>query len=154
MYHFKLTVSNSKDIADKSPALPKSLHKKYVGPVKRLILSGLEHAQAETPTLSLVFQGLANLASFEGWSATQQANLASDLLDMISEIPKDSQHAALNAVSRLLSIPTEGLEVYDLLIKVHAMLGGRSTKLEPDLKALVSSIYGHLGTVERNVSGR
>ncbi len=96
---------------------------------------------------------MANLARFEGWSAAQQANLASDLLDMISEIPKDSQHAALNAVSRLLSIPTEGLEVYDLLIKVHAMLGGRSAKLEPDIKALVSSIYGYLGTVERNVSG-
>lgn len=134
------------------PALPKSLHKKYVGPVKQLILSGLEHSQEGTATLSLVFQGLANLAKFEGWGATQQSNLASDLLDMTQEIPKDSQHAALNAISRLLSIPTEGLEVYDLLIKVHATFGGRGVKLDPDLKALVSAIYGHLGTVERNVS--
>lgn len=133
------------------PALPPSLHKKYVGPVKDLILSGLQRPN-EGQTLSLIFQGLANLAKFEGWSAVQQSELAMDLLEMTSEVPKDSQHAALNAISRLLSVPTEGLDVYDLLISVHATFGGRGSKLDADLKALVSAIYGHLGTVERNVS--
>lgn len=132
------------------------MHKKYVGPVKQLILSGLNPSSDSNATLSLVFQGLANLAKFEGWGATQQSNLAMDLLEMTQEIPKDSQHAALNAISRLLSVPTEGLDVYDLLIRVHATFGGgdrSGKKMDVDLKSLVSGIYGHLGTVERNVSG-
>jgi hypothetical protein len=133
------------------PALPVSLHKKYVGPVKDRILSGLQRPN-EGHTLSLIFQGLANLAKFEGWGSVQQSELAMDLLAMTQEIPKDSQHAALNAISRLLSVPQEGLDVYELLISVHATFGGRVTKLDSDLKALVSGIYGHLGTVERNVS--
>ena len=70
---------------------------------------------------------------------------------MSQEIPKDSQHAALHAIARLLSVPKDGLDVYNLLITVHATFGGRHAELEPDLKALVSGIYGHLGTVERNV---
>jgi hypothetical protein len=143
--------------ADTRPALPQSLHKKYVGPVKQLILSGLHPTADSNATLSLVFQGLANLAKFEGWGATQQSSLAMDLLEMTQEIPKDSQHAALNAISRLLSVPTEGLDVYDLLIRVHATFGGGDRggrKLDVDLKSLVSGIYGHLGTVERNVSAR
>jgi hypothetical protein len=74
-----------------------------------------------------------------------------DLLEMTQEIPRDSQHAALNAISRLLSVPQEGLDVYELLITVHATFGGKGGKLVADLKALVSGIYGHLGTVERNV---
>lgn len=138
--------------ADPSPALPPSLHRKYVGPVKKLILSGLQHP--EGTTLALIFQGLANLAKFEGWGSAQQSQLAVDLLEMSQEIPKDSQHAALNAISRLLSVPTEGLDVYELLITVHATFGGRNANLDTDLKALVSGIYGHLGTVERNVSIR
>ena len=74
------------------------------------------------------------------------------LFEMIQEIPKDSQHAALNAISKLLSVPTEGLDSYDLLVNVQANFGGRMSKMDMDLKALISGIYGHLGTVERNVS--
>ena len=133
------------------PALPSSLRKKYVGPVKQLILSGLQRPN-EGHTLSLIFQGLANLANVEGWASEQQFQLAVDLLELTQEIPKDSQYAALNAIARLLSVPKEGMDVYDLLITVHAIFGGRNTNMDPDLKALVSGIYGHLGTVERNVS--
>ncbi len=133
------------------PALPPCLHKKYVGPIKELILAGLQRPN-EGHTLSLIFQGLANLAKFESWGSAQQSELAIDLLEMSQEIPKDSQHAALNAIARLISVPQEGLDVYDLLITVHATFGGRNKKLDADLKALVSGIYGHLGTVERNVS--
>ena len=118
--------------------------------MKELILSGLERP-GEGHTLSLIFQGLANLAEFESWSSAQQSEIAVLLLEMSQEIPKDSQHAALNAIARLLSVPKEGLDVYDMLITVHATFGGRDTKLDADLKALVSGIYGHLGTVERNV---
>ena len=132
------------------PALPPSLHQKYVGPVKELILSGLQRS-SEGHTLSLIFQGLANLAHSEGWGSAQQSEIAIDLLEMSQEIPKDSQRAALHAIARLLSVPKEGLDVYNLLITVHATLGGRPSELEPDMKALVSGIYGHLGTVERNV---
>jgi hypothetical protein len=119
--------------------------------VKELILSGLQRPN-EGHTLSLIFQGLANLAKFGEWDTAQQSQLAMDLLEMSQEIPKDSQHAALNAISRLLSIPREGLDVYDLLIAVQTTFGNRSVKLDTDLKALVAGIYGHLGTVERNVS--
>ncbi|KAK4687661.1 hypothetical protein P7C73_g2454, partial [Tremellales sp. Uapishka_1] len=136
-------------ISNLLPALPLSLHRKYVGPVKELILSGLQRPK-EGHTLSLIFQGLANLAKFEGWGSVQQSELALDLLEMAQEIPKDSQHAALNAISRLLSVPQEGLDVYDILITVHATFGGRQLGLDEDSKALVSGIYGHLGTVERN----
>jgi hypothetical protein len=111
----------------------------------------LQHP-TEGHTLSLVFLGLANIAKFEGWGSAQQSQLALDLLEMSQEIPKDSQHAALNAISRLLSVPQGGIDVYEILITVHATFGGRHTKLDSDLKALVSGIYGHLGTVERNVS--
>ncbi|CAD6575349.1 MAG: hypothetical protein TREMPRED_001360 [Tremellales sp. Tagirdzhanova-0007] len=136
-------------ISNLLPALPPSLHQKYVGPVKELILSGLQRS-SEGHTLSLIFQGLANLAQSEGWGSAQQSELAIDLLEMSQEIPKDSQHAALHAIARLLSVPKDGLDVYNLLITVHATFGGRHAELEPDLKALVSGIYGHLGTVERN----
>jgi hypothetical protein len=105
----------------------------------------------ESHTLSLIFQGLANLANVEGWGSAQQSELTIGLLEMTQEISKDSQYAALNAIARLLSVPREGLDVYDLLITVHATFGGRSIKLDADMKALVSGIYGHLGTVERNV---
>ncbi|WRT64368.1 uncharacterized protein IL334_001300 [Kwoniella shivajii] len=138
-------------ISNLLPALPPSLHKKYVGPVKELIMTGLQRP-SEAHTLSLIFQGLSNLAKFEGYSSIQQAQLVSDLLEMTQEIPKDCQHAALSAISSLLSLPKEGLDVYDLLIRVHAIFGGngRGNGLDGDLKALVSGIYGHLGTVERN----
>lgn len=136
---------------DARPALPASLHKKYVGPVKELILSGLQRP-TEGHTLSLIFQGLANLAKFEDWGSAQQSEIALDLIEMTQETPKESQLAALNAISRLLSVPQPGLDVYDLLITVHAIFSSRNTKLDTDLKALVSAIYGHLGTVERNVS--
>lgn len=107
----------------------------------------------EPHILSLIFQGLSNLARFEGYSSLQQSQLVQDLLEMTQEIPKECQHAALNAISSLLSAPKEGLDVYELLIKVHANFGGgRGKGLDNDLKALVSGIYGHLGTVERNVS--
>ena len=74
-----------------------------------------------------------------------------DLLSMAQEIPKDSQHAALNAVSRLLTVPPQ-CDVQGMLVAIHAGFGGRSRKLDGDLKALVAGIYGHLGTVERDVS--
>lgn len=138
------------------PALPPSLHKKYVGPVKELIMAGLRRQRCEEPhVLSLVFQGLSNLARFEDYSSVQQSHLVQDLLEMTHEIPKECQHAALNAISSLLSVPKDGLDVYELLIKVHANVGGgRGKGLDNDLKALVSGIYGHLGTVERNVSDK
>ncbi|WVQ82472.1 hypothetical protein IAT38_004601 [Cryptococcus sp. DSM 104549] len=137
-------------ISNLLPALPTSLHKKYVGPVKELIMTGLRRP-SESHTLSLIFQGLSNLARFEGYSSAQQSQLAQDLLEMTQEIPKECQHAALNAISSLLSVPKEGLDVYELLIKVHAVFGGgRGGGLDGDLKALVSGIFGHLGTVERN----
>lgn len=138
------------------PALPPSLHKKYVGPVKELIMAGLRRQPCEEPhVLSLVFQGLSNLARFEDYSSAQQSHLVHDLLEMTHEIPKECQHAALNAISSLLSVPKDGLDVYELLIKVHANVGGgRGKGLDNDLKALVSGIYGHLGTVERNVSDK
>jgi hypothetical protein len=131
--------------------LPPSLHKKYVRPVKELILSGLETPK-DGHLLSLIFQGLANLAKFEGWGSAQQSELANDLLEMSQEIPRDSQHAALHAISRLLAVPQEGLDVYNLLLAVHTAFWGRHTRLDADLKALVAGIYGHLGTVERDVS--
>ncbi|ODN92024.1 hypothetical protein L198_05696 [Cryptococcus wingfieldii CBS 7118] len=137
-------------ISNLLPALPPSLHKKYVGPVKELIMTGL-HRPCEPPTLSLIFQGLSNLAHFESYTSAQQSQLAQELLEKTQEIPKECQHAALNAISSLLSVPKEGLDVYELLIKVHARFGGgRGKTLDNDLKALVSGIYGHLGTVERN----
>ncbi|WVQ77110.1 hypothetical protein IAR50_006793 [Cryptococcus sp. DSM 104548] len=137
-------------ISNLLPALPPSLHKKYVGPVKELIMAGL-HRPCEPPTLSLIFQGLSNLARFETYTSAQQAQLAQELLEKTQEIPRECQHAALNAISSLLSVPKEGLDVYELLIKVHARFGGgRGKSLDNDLKALVSGIYGHLGTVERN----
>ncbi|WWD17654.1 hypothetical protein CI109_102095 [Kwoniella shandongensis] len=137
-------------ISNLLPALPPSLHKKYVGPVKELIMTGLRRP-SENHTLSLIFQGLSNLAKFEGYTSTQQAQLAQELLEMTQEIPKDCQHAALNAISSLLSVPKDGLDVYELLINVHANFGGgKGGGLDGDLKALVSGIYGHLGTVERN----
>ncbi|WVW82548.1 hypothetical protein I302_104559 [Kwoniella bestiolae CBS 10118] len=149
-------------ISNLLPALPPSLHKKYVGPVKELIMTGLRRpSEAGSNTLSLIFQGLSNLSKFEGYSSQQQAQLTYDLLEMTLEIPKDCQHASLNAISNLLSIPKDGLDVFELLIKVHAIfgnskMGGNGSNvngglgLDADLKALVSSIYGHLGTVERN----
>jgi hypothetical protein len=133
-----------------SSALPPSVHQKYIGPVKELIISGLQR-RGEGHTLSLVFQGVANLAKFENWDGAQQSRLALDLLEMSQEIPKDSQHAALNAIQKLLSVPKAGVDVYDLLVAVHATFGNRG-KLDSDLKALVSGIYGQLGTVERHVS--
>ncbi|KAK8866140.1 hypothetical protein IAR55_001291 [Kwoniella newhampshirensis] len=137
-------------ISNLIPALPPSLHKKYVRPVKELIMTGLRQP-AENHTLSLIFQGLSNLAKFEGYTSAQQSQLAQDLLEMTQEIPKECQHAALNAISSLLSVPKDGLDVYELLIRVHANFGGgRGGGLDGDLKALVSGIYGHLGTVERN----
>ncbi|OXG92409.1 hypothetical protein C345_05935 [Cryptococcus neoformans A2-102-5] len=137
-------------ISNLLPALPPSLHKKYVGPVKDLIMTGLGRP-CEPHILSLIFQGLSNLARFEGYSSLQQSQLVQDLLEMTQKIPKECQHAALNAISSLLSVPKEGLDVYELLIKVHANFGGgRGKGLDNDLKALVSGIYGHLGTVERN----
>nr|ODN96689.1 hypothetical protein L204_03398 [Cryptococcus depauperatus CBS 7855] len=135
------------------PALPPSLHKKYVGPVRELIMKGLHRPSeiSESHTLSLIFQGLSNLARFEGYSSIQQSQLAQELLEKTPEIPKECQHAALNAISSLLSVPKEGLDVYELLVKVYAVFGGgRGKSLDNDLKALVSGIYGHLGTVERN----
>ncbi|WVF70243.1 hypothetical protein IAT40_005032 [Kwoniella sp. CBS 6097] len=137
-------------ISNLLPALPPSLHKKYVGPVKELIMAGLRRP-SEAHTLSLIFQGLSNLAKFEGYTSIQQAQLAQDLLEMTQEIPKDCQHAALTAISSLLSVPKDGLDVYELLIRVHAIFGGgRGGALNGDMKALVDGIYGHLGTVERN----
>ncbi|OCF37694.1 hypothetical protein I316_00821 [Kwoniella heveanensis BCC8398] len=137
-------------ISNLLPALPPSLHKKYVGPVKELIMAGLRRP-SEAHTLSLIFQGLSNLAKFEGYTSIQQAQLAQDLLEMTQEIPKDCQHAALTAISSLLSVPKDGLDVYELLIRVHAIFGGgRGGALDGDMKALVDGIYGHLGTVERN----
>lgn len=91
------------------------------------------------------------MAKFEGWGSAQQSDLASDLLEMSQEIPRDSQHAALNAISRLLAVPQEGLDVYNLLLSVHTAFGGRQMRLDADMKALVAGIYGHLGTVERDV---
>jgi hypothetical protein len=38
-----------------------------------------------------------------------------------------------------------------MLLNVHTTFR-RTGKLDPDLKALIAGIYGHLGTVERNVS--
>ncbi|KAL0241969.1 hypothetical protein I308_106143 [Cryptococcus tetragattii IND107] len=139
-------------ISNLLPALPPSLHKKYVGPVKDLIMAGLRRQPCEEPhVFSLVFQGLSNLARFEDYSSAQQSHLVQDLLEMTHEIPKECQHAALNAISSLLSVPKDGLDAYELLIKVHANVGGgRGKGLDNDLKALVSGIYGHLGTVERN----
>ena len=140
-------------ISNLLPALPPALHKKYVGPVKTLILSGLQRPHEGGHVLSLTFQGLANLAKVEGWGSAQQSELAVDLLELSQEIPKDSQHAALNAISRLLSVPQEGLDVYQLLVAVHATFGaGKQLKLDSEIKALAAGIYGHLGTVERNVS--
>lgn len=137
-------------ISNLLPALPPSLHKKYVAPVKDLIMTGLRRP-CEPHVLSLIFQGLSNLARFEGYSSLQQSQLVQDLLEMTHEIPKECQHAALNAISSLLSVPKDGLDVYELLVKVHANFGGgRGKGLDNDLKALVSGIYGHLGTVERN----
>ncbi|WVQ61961.1 uncharacterized protein L199_000094 [Kwoniella botswanensis] len=145
-------------ISNLLPALPPALHKKYVGPVKELIMTGLRRP-SEANILSLIFQGLSNLSKFESYSSDQQAQLTYDLLEMTLEIPKDCQHASLNAISNLLSIPKDGLDVFELLIKVHAIFGnsknsqstsGIGLGLDDDLKALVSSIYGHLGTVERN----
>ena len=78
--------------------------------------------------------------------------MALALLDMTQEIPKDSQHAALNAISKLLSVPSDDIDTYDIMVNVQATFGGRASKLDQDLKALVAGIYGHLGTVERNVS--
>nr|XP_018267383.1 uncharacterized protein I303_01369 [Kwoniella dejecticola CBS 10117]OBR89541.1 hypothetical protein I303_01369 [Kwoniella dejecticola CBS 10117] len=140
-------------ISNLLPALPPSLHKKYAGPVKELILTGLRRP-SEANTLSLIFQGLSNLSKFEGYNIAQQHKLTFDLLEMTTEIPKDCQHASLNAISNLLSVPKDGLDVFELLIKVHSIFGNKHSSqgmnLDSDLKALVSSIYGHLGTVERN----
>lgn len=134
------------------PALPPNVHRKYVEPIKELILSGLQQPN-EGHTLSLIFQGLANLAKFEDWGSGHKNQLVLDLLEMSQEIPKDSQHASLKAISRLLSVPREGIDVYDLLVSVHATFGSKNVSLDMDLKALVAEVYGHLGTVERNVSG-
>ena len=97
----------------------------------------------------MIFQGLANLANFGSWHSSQQTQLAVDLLDMSQEIPKDSQHAALNAIARLLAAPQA--DMYEMLLTVHSTFR-RAGKLDPDSKALVAGIYGHLGTIERNVS--
>lgn len=136
---------------DDRPALPASVHSKYVRPVKHLILLGLESTH-ESHILSLIFQGLANLAKFGSWQSSQQTQLAIDLLDMSREIPKDSQHAALNAIARLLAAPQHRQDLYEMLLAVHATFRRKSTILDPDSKALVAGIYGHLGTIERNVS--
>jgi hypothetical protein len=79
----------------------------------------------------------------------QQTQLAIDLLDMSQEIPKDSQHAALNAIARLLAAPQHRMDGYELLTTVHSTFR-KSSNLDPDSKALVAGIYGHLGTIERN----
>jgi hypothetical protein len=71
---------------------------------------------------------------------------------MSQEIPKDSQHAALNAIARLLAAPQHRQDLYEMLLAVHATFRRKSSTLDPDSKALVASIYGHLGTIERNVS--
>jgi hypothetical protein len=130
--------------------------------------------------ISLVFQGLANLAKFKPdspastssnrpghnhnhnsgnasgsgieWDAAKQLSLPRDLLEMAQDIPKDAQLAALNAISSLLAVPQEGVDVYNLLRKVHETFGRGIWRLDLDFKAPVAAIYGHLGTVERNVS--
>ncbi|WWC86456.1 uncharacterized protein L201_001333 [Kwoniella dendrophila CBS 6074] len=198
-------------ISNLLPALPPALHRKYVGPVKELIMYGLRNpiyyennsngnnTSTQSQTLSLIFQGLSNLSKFQdtnhienendgiGNNMIEQKELIFDLLEMTREIPKDCQHASLNAISNLLSIPKDNLDVFDLLIKVHSIFGSVSINstsysgsgsnsnlnglsnfnnngggrgrmnsnltgvgVDSDLKALVSSIYGHLGTVERN----
>lgn len=136
-------------ISNLLPALPPSTRHRYTGPVKDLMLRGLERPQ-EGPTLSLILQGLANLSRFDTWGSAQQTQLALDLLEMSQEIPRDSQHAALNAISRLLAIPRSD-DAYDMLLNVHSTFKN-SHNLDMDLKALISGIYGQLGTVERNVS--
>jgi hypothetical protein len=136
-------------ISNLLPALPPSVRKKYTRTVKERILIGLDQPQ-EGHTLSLIFQGLANLAKFDTWQKAQQTQLAIDLLDMSQEIPRDSQHAALNAIARLLTVPQQD-DAYDMLLNVHATFR-KTGKLDPDLKSLIAGIYGHLGTVERNVS--
>lgn len=105
----------------------------------------------ESHILSLIFQGLANLAKLGNWQKTQQSQLALDLLEMSQEIPKDSQHAALHAIARLLAAPQHRTDMYEMLLTVHARFR-RGAKLDPDSKTLVACIYGHLGTIERNVS--
>lgn len=137
-------------ISNLLPALPVHVRKRYIHSVKELILVGLERPQ-EGQTLSLIFQGLANLARFDAWGKSQQTQLAIDLLEMSQEIPRDSQHAALNAIARLLATPQGDVDAYEMLGSVHSTFKRRQ-KLDPDLKALVSGIYGSLGTVERNVS--
>lgn len=130
-------------------SLPVHVRRPYIRSIKDLILVGLERPQ-DSQTLSLIFQGLANLARFDAWGQSQQMQLAIDLLEMSQEIPRDSQHAALNAIARLLATP-QG-DAYEMLGSVHTSFK-RNSNLDPDLKALVSGIYGTLGTVERNVSG-
>ncbi|KAL7419250.1 hypothetical protein Q5752_006087 [Cryptotrichosporon argae] len=138
-------------ISNLLPALPTPLHQKYAGPVKDLILAGLRApAPASSPaSLPLIFQGLANLARFEGWPPAQQARLALDVLELARDLPRDAQHAALGAVARLSAGPQSSADAYDLLLNLHSMFGG-NVRLDPELKALVSAVYGHLGTVERN----
>ncbi|WWC66185.1 uncharacterized protein I206_100086 [Kwoniella pini CBS 10737] len=157
-------------ISNLLPALPSSLHNKNVGPVKELILKGLRKP-SEANTLSLIFQGLSNLSKFEGFNFEQQEKLIFNLLEMLNEIPKECKYANLNAISNLLYLPKDGLDVFEILLKVHNIFENKNListtnynntnnngnnnnsngiNLDSDLKALVSSIYGHLGTVERN----
>lgn len=76
--------------------------------------------------------------------------LAMDLLEMSQDIPTDSKHAALNAISRLLSVPQKGVDVYEMLVNVHANFAF-GDQPDRDLKAMIAGIYGSLGTIERNV---
>lgn len=118
--------------------------------MKTLILLGLENTH-DSNILSLIFSGLANLARLGSWKTIQQTQLAMDLLDLQQEVPKDSQHAALSAIARLLAAPQHRQDLYEMLLTVHSTFR-RNPTLDSDLKAQVASIYGHLGTIERNVS--
>ena len=71
-------------ISNLLPALPVHVRQRYVGAVKELILVGLERPQ-EGQTLSLIFQGLANLARFDSWAKSQQTQLAVDLFATVAQ---------------------------------------------------------------------
>jgi hypothetical protein len=138
-------------------ALPESLSQKYIDPIKDLIIGSL-HTD-EWSLRNLVFNSLGNLAQFQVWRGSEQLELSLALLDSALDVrPQahtDSKHAALMAVARLLSLPREGLDLYEVLLAIHRHFGifGANSSNQvhaADEKRLLAQILGVIGAIDRN----
>lgn len=120
----------------------------------------MNNLQTEDWTLrNLVFNSLGNLAQFQVWRGSEQLELSLSLLDSALDVrPQahaDSKHAALMAVARMLSLPRDGLDLYEVLLAIHRHFGifgvNPANQIHAaDEKRLLAQILGVIGTIDRD----